>query len=178
MELHMKRSIFNSHTEWQTKRTVIASVLTLIYLLILLSPLASPALYSQPGADALPGECSGDCVTDGCSIESRAGKNCCCARKKLQHSQLEHSDKMASTQECCKKNTLTKKTVIISCGYPCKDGKHVVMSANDSSDLIPFYFTESCNISHSATTFTYNLARLTSRHGDPPDPPPKLSLNS
>jgi hypothetical protein len=178
MELHMKRSIFNSHTERQTKRTVIASVLTLIYLLILLSPLASPALHAQPGRHAVTGECSGDCVTDGCSIQSRAGKTCCCAKKKQQHGQLEHADKKISAPDCCKKNTLTKKTVIISCGSPCNNGKHVAMSAGGSSELIPFYFAELCSIPHSDTIFTNTRDRLTSRHGDPPDPPPKLSLNS
>ncbi len=165
----------DTHAGRYRKRSIFASVLTVIYLLISLSPLASPALYSQPGTHAPASECTGDCRIDGCTTESRVNKTCCCAKKALQHSSLQHKDDVTSTPDCCKKESSTHKTAILSCGCPGKDGQHVTLSAGDSSEQIPFHFTELCSIPHIATTFTNFKDHLTSRHDDPPDPPPKLS---
>jgi hypothetical protein len=50
--------------------------------MIVLSPLASLAMYSKIVAHVVTGECSGDCNICGCSLESRANHTCCCAKKK------------------------------------------------------------------------------------------------
>lgn len=162
----------SSHTMKRSMRGIIATMLMVIYLMISLSPLASLAMYSKSVAHTVTGECSGDCSICGCSPESRANHTCCCARKRQQaHA---HEDDAAGTPACCKKKPVNKTTVIASCGCPCGNGKQAVLSAVSMSELMPFHFTEQFTIPHTDTIFSTPPQRLTSRVGDPPDPPPKL----
>jgi hypothetical protein len=161
-----------THTMKRPMRGIIAAALTAIYLVISLSPLASLAMHSKAVAHAVTGECSGDCDICGCSPESRASNSCCCSRKRQQQAHI-HEDEHNGTPDCCKKKPVDRKTVIV-CGCPCGSGKQVALSVGGTSELLPFHFTEQSGISHTVTTFTIPDRRLTSRHGDPPDPPPKL----
>ena len=77
------------HTTNRLRRRLIATVLTVIYLVIALSPLASLAMHSKIVTHAITGECSGDCDICGCSLESRTNHTCCCAKK----NQKQASDK-------------------------------------------------------------------------------------
>lgn len=70
----------------QVNRRSIAAVMAMIYLAIILSPLASFAMHSKVVAHAVTGECVGDCDICGCSQESRANHTCCCAQKKRMQS--------------------------------------------------------------------------------------------
>lgn len=79
------------------RRRTIATVMTMIYLAIALSPLASLAMHSRVVAHAVTGECTGDCAICGCSLESRASNTCCCAKKK----QMQSSAARLSSNECC-----------------------------------------------------------------------------
>ncbi|MBC8017278.1 MAG: hypothetical protein H7X83_02000 [Verrucomicrobia bacterium] len=153
-------------------RGIIAGTLTIIYLMISLSPLASLAMHSKTVAHAVTGECSGDCTICGCSTESMATRTCCCSKKKEQRAHA-HEDDQAGTSDCCQKKPVKMKT-IIACGCPGGSGKQVALSASSSSEVLPFHFTEKFSIPHIDTTFTNLTQRLTSRHGEPPDPPPKL----
>jgi len=64
-------------------RYITAAILTLLYILIALTPLSPLALKFPRFAHDVTGECSGDCDSDGCSLESRANHTCCCWQKKL-----------------------------------------------------------------------------------------------
>jgi hypothetical protein len=147
-----------------------------MYLLMVLSPLASLAMHSKVVAHAVTGECVGDCDICGCSLENRTNHTCCCSKKRQQ---LAHAleDAEDGRPDCCKKKPVNKKTVI-ACGCPCGNGKHAALSASSSSEVLPFQFTEQLRLSHTDTTFANPTHRLTSRHGEPPDPPPRLSLIS
>jgi len=112
------------HNSKRSMRRMIAATLTVVYLVIALSPLAPFAMYSKVVAHAVTGECSGDCDICGCSKESRANHTCCCAKKKqmqarnIQLSSCEHCVKKAAPaaqtdqptppavamKECCAKN--------------------------------------------------------------------------
>lgn len=59
-----------------------ALLLTVLYAGIALSPLAPFALKSARIAHAVTGECSGNCDIDGCPLESRINRTCCCWQKK------------------------------------------------------------------------------------------------
>jgi hypothetical protein len=63
--------------------------MTMIYLLIIFSPLTSRALQTKQTGHAVT-ECSGDCKTDGCSLERSAAHECCCWKKKQQGSLDSH----------------------------------------------------------------------------------------
>jgi hypothetical protein len=142
-----------------------------IYLVIALSPLTSLAMHSKVVAHAITGECSGDCDICGCSPESRASNTCCCSKKREQQAHA-HNDE--NTPDCCKKKPAEKKT-IIACGCPCGEGKQTALSISETFEVLPYHFTESFIVPHTDTTFTDSPHRLTSRFGDPPDQPPKLT---
>jgi hypothetical protein len=148
-----------------------------LYLAIIFSPLAAFAIHSPDTAPATVRECSGDCNLCGCSPESRASNTCCCSNKKRQQQAHLHEDDQNSKPDCCKKKPVEKKTVI-ACGCPCGKGQQAALSVNGSSELLPYHFTEQLSIPHTDTTYINLTRRLTSRHGEPPDPPPKLSVCS
>lgn len=79
-------------------RQITAPILTMLYILIALTPLSPVMLKSARIAHAVSGECSGDCDIDGCSLESRANKTCCCWQKKLKQAGLQPN---AATKACC-----------------------------------------------------------------------------
>lgn len=66
----------------KSHRYITSLFLTMIYLLLMLSPLASFAMQSKLAAHAVTGECSGDCSIDGCSLERSADHTCCCWQKR------------------------------------------------------------------------------------------------
>ena len=170
-------SKYDIHAIKRPKRSIIAVILMVIYVLIPLSPLASLAMHSKSVALAVPGECSGDCDICGCSAESRAARTCCCSKKKQQQADI-HTDQHHGKQECEKKAPTKKKAAIAACGCPCGSGKQVALSISGTSEVLPYHFTEQFSIPHSDTIFIKPIQRLTSRHGEPPDPPPELSLRS
>jgi hypothetical protein len=157
-------------------RCIIATMLTVIYMMISLSPFASFAMNSIKAGYGLTVECSGDCNTCGCPAESRANRSCCCSKKRQQQL-VAHEDKH-NGPDCCKKPPVKKKTVIASCGSPCGSGEQIALSASDSSELLPVHFTKQFSLTHTDTSFTNPKYYLKSRHDDPPDPPPKLSALS
>ena len=65
-----------------------AVMLTTVYMLIVMSPLASLAMHSKTVAHAVTGECVGDCSICGCSPEAVASRTCCCAKKKQQQANM------------------------------------------------------------------------------------------
>jgi hypothetical protein len=162
----------SEHNAKQSMRRMIAATLTVIYLVIALSPLAALAMHSKVVAHAVTGECSGDCDICGCTPENRANHTCCCAKKRQQQAHV-HEDDQDGTADCCKKKPVEKKT-IIACGCPCGNGKQVALSTSGTSEILPFHFTEQFSTPHTDTTFTNPTHRLISRHGEPPDQPPKL----
>lgn len=97
-----------------TSRYITSLVMTAVYLLITLMPLAPLAMHSKRVAHAISGECSGDCSICGCSAERSAARACCCWQKKLARqagdslrkssacNQQQESAKVA-TPSCCPK---------------------------------------------------------------------------
>jgi hypothetical protein len=160
-----------THRVCHSLRNVIAAGMTALYLVIIFSPLMPFAMHSAGATRAVVRECSGDCNLCGCSPESRASHTCCCSKKRQQMASTHEDDE--DTADCCKRDSGARKTVI-ACGCPCGSQKQAALSAGGSSEILPFQFTERLKLPHTSTSF-YSLSRqLTSRHGEPPDPPPKL----
>ena len=80
-----------------------------------------------------------------------------------------------STPDCCAKESAPQKQVIISCGCPCGNGKQSALTIAGTSEVLPFRFTEQLTIPDTKTTYSNLTHRLTSRLGEPPDPPPQNS---
>jgi hypothetical protein len=165
-------SIVSPHIRRNMLRRVIAAGVTALYLALVISPLASCAMHVPNFADAGGRECSGDCNLCGCSPESRTNHTCCCSMKRKQQAHA-HEDDQDGTPDCCKKKLVEKKTVI-ACGCPCGSGKKAALTTGSSSEVLPFHFNESFAIPYSDATFSNPTHRLISRHGEPPDPPPRL----
>jgi hypothetical protein len=166
-----------THTARKPLRRFTAALMAAFYLLILLSPLASFAMHGTKSAVMAVRECTGDCDLCGCSPASRAAHTCCCAKKRMQQNQVQlhdHDDAEDDVLECCKKERAESRQTIIACGCPCGDGRQAALSVSGTSEVLPFHFTEEFSVPSADTTFINPSQRLTSRHGEPPDPPPKL----
>ena len=211
-------ALFKIQNRRRAKRQSIAFVMTIIYLLITLSPLASIAMHSKSFVHVVTGECTGDCDTCGCSPASRSDQTCCCARKRQQQTgfvKLSRGDccsnKPAPTPVskksccptpeslkpviaqpgCCSKSGHDDRVqeaeqnaapagseVVYKCGGPCSKAKQFAMIGAGTSELLPYFYSEMTQIIHADTPYPSLSQRMTSRHAEPPDPPPKLSLHS
>jgi hypothetical protein len=195
-----------SHRVRRSYRKLIAVILTTIYLIIALSPLAPLAMHSKAVAHAVTGECVGDCRICGCSPEARANHTCCCAKKKLLQAGVERPPAVArecgcaaskpvepvvAMNDCCARNKqhqheeniqdvqhknghTSNNTTVLKCGCPCGKGKLLALTGLGSNELLPVIICERIEISHVETLFADLSHRLSSRQGEPPDPPPKL----
>ncbi|HEY4743840.1 MAG TPA: hypothetical protein VIH45_04220 [Desulfuromonadaceae bacterium] len=155
-------------------RNITALVLAGMYLAIVMGPLAPLAMHSKVVAHAVTGECSGDCDICGCSPERRANHTCCCYLKKQREAHA-HDECDTRVPDCCKQKRTPKKVTTLSCNCPCNSGKQLAFSGAISTEWLP----NQC-ATHISPTWEssqhHTLHRpLTSRYGEPPDPPPKLS---
>jgi len=181
-------------------------MLTTVYMLVVMSPLAPLAMHSKVVAHAVTGECSGDCDICGCSIESRASKTCCCTKKRRQQLSIAETAAMPCSPSqpasspapqnkfCCVKSAQqldndhdhfqkpereeTKTVTVFKCGCPCGKGKLLALAGFGSNELLPINDLERIEIPHEETLYADLSHRLASRHGEPPDPPPRLPLIS
>jgi len=152
-------------------RYIVTLLLTLFYILINLSSLAPLALRSPRLAHALTGECSGNCDICGCSAERRANHTCCCFMKK------KHQHDCDNVPDCCK-NKKRVKTIVLTCNCPCGSNKLPGLPGDEKSEQLPYCFTNEGIFLDENALVSFLMYRLTDRHGDPPDPPPKLLIFS
>jgi hypothetical protein len=158
-------------------RNILASLFTAMYLVISMSPLAPLAMRSKVVAHAVTGECSGDCDICGCSMERRANHTCCCYLKK-QKELHGHDECDAQVPECCKTKQTRKKETALTRNCPCGSGKHLAFFGAAKIELLPHPFVEHiCPLQENPQHHTIPQ-RLTSRHAEPPDPPPRHSITS
>jgi hypothetical protein len=150
---------------------IVALLLSVIYIMISLSPLAPLTLRSASLAHAVAGECSGNCDICGCSAERRASRTCCCWIKKLKH---EHAKK--KVPDCCRKKL--NKTPMLTCNCPCGSKKIPGLPGSEKNEVLPYLFAEWIAHLDEDSLLLSNGKRLTGRHGDPPDPPPKQAVTS
>ena len=153
-------------------RYIVALLLTIVYSLIIASPLAPLALESLKIAHAVTGECSGNCDICGCSPERRANHTCCCFLKKQKH---QHDRQ--GVPECCK-NKKRHKMTMLSCNCPCGSNTQVALWGAEKAEQLPYHFTDGISVSCEDSLFAIRNSRLADRYGDPPDPPPKLLFSA
>jgi hypothetical protein len=162
----------SSHTLARNVRRILACVLTAIYLMISLGPVASLALHSDAALHALTGSCSGDCDICGCSPESRAAGSCCCSKKRRLQARLKERSQ-ENVPDCCKKAP-TEETVIRSCGCPCGD-ESLALSGLNKVEILPYRFAQDFALPMFDTRFPELSLVMTSRPLEPPVPPPRLT---
>jgi hypothetical protein len=155
-------------------RPMVAMLLTVIYTLIIMSPLAPLAMKSPRIAHAITGECAGDCDTCGCSAERRANHTCCCWQKKLKHG---HDLARAQFPDCCKKKQRHRMTML-TCNCPCGSNDAPGLPGTENSELMPYRFNEGVIALDEDVLFSSHGDLFKDRHVDPPDPPPKLAILS
>lgn len=152
-------------------RHIIAGLLALIFVGISLSPLAKIGMHSSIITQAIPGECSGDCDTCGCSPERRASHSCCCwLNKRKNHDK--HDEQVA---DCCKKNSKVKTSAIS--GYcPCGSAKQFSLWGKEELQLLPYNFNGGITLLREDRFFHHSPLQLVGRSIKPPVPPPELSI--
>ncbi len=153
-------------------RYIVAMLLTGIYCLILLTPLAPLSLKSPRLAHAITGECSGDCNICGCSLERSATRTCCCWQKKLQHEQGQGENGEA---DCCKIAKKAKSGKTICTAPPCGSGKQFAFWSGEKLEQLPYRFSNCSMLVNEEILAPNRIGSLTSRSIPPPDPPPKIS---
>jgi hypothetical protein len=151
-------------------RFITALFLTSIYLVITMSPLAPIAMRSPLIAHAVTGECIGNCDVCGCSPEMRANHICCCWKKKQQQA---HQHQYVA--DCCK-NKKHHKMTISTCNCPCGSNKLPGLMGAQNFEQLPYRYTEGEIALHEDSLSSFLRYCMTDRHGDPPDPPPKLAV--
>ena len=155
-------------------RHIIAPLLVVLYIAIAFSPLAPLAMRSATTVHSVIGECSGDCDLCGCSPESRASHTCCCRLNKLKNRHAGHEDRAENSHD----ETQHDGKPILSCNCPCGNGKLLALWGAEKFELLPVQFSREIS-SPMAGLLTHNFQpRMTTRHSEPPDPPPKLSCPS
>jgi hypothetical protein len=155
-------------------RSHIAMLLTVIYILIIMSPLTPIAMRSAVVVHAITGECVGNCAICGCSPEQSSNHTCCCWKKMKQYHHKHADDPSA---DCCK-NKQSSSNPILRCGCPCGDNKLLALWEIDDFDLLPYRFSETTLALHEDDPSFLDPHRFKDRPGDPPEPPPKLTILS
>jgi hypothetical protein len=156
----------------QFKRTkaryLTAQLLIAVYLVIAMSPLAPIALRSPYLAHALTGECVGDCDICRCSPEQRANHTCCCQQKLKQQ--------VRQTPDCCKNKE--GRVTVLRCSCPCGSEKNVALLNPPKSEIIPFVFDLGLRPQLTDIELLDQPRLMPTRFGEPPDPPPRLTVVS
>jgi hypothetical protein len=122
----------------KSSRYITSLLMTIIYLVIVFSPLAPLAMQSQHIAHAVTGECSGNCEVDGCSLERSAAHACCCWQKKKHvevdahlHSEDDNSSMLQAT------TTITPKKRASCCDASVQKSPEKTDSAPSASTSAP-----------------------------------------
>ena len=130
---------------------------------------------------------TGDCAPKTTASSEPAKKSCCAAPQP--------AEPVVAKNDCCAKNKQHKHdeivqeakhnedqsntgTTVLKCGCPCGKGKQLALTGIGSNELIPIINNERIELPHVTTLYTDPSRRMASRHGEPPDPPPRLSTIS
>lgn len=182
--------------------------MTVVYLLIVFSPLAPLAMQPNLNVHANGGECSGDCRIDGCSPERSAAHTCCCwqSRKKTAEnaftgsaggccgtkparavsisdvhcpSTVAHDDHDEHGAVSSPDGTTQDKNHSTSIGtIPCGSGKHIALWGAENVQHIPYHFFGEIPVQLENSIPQPVPGSMISRHSEPPDPPPRRLLFS
>jgi len=179
----------------------ISFIVTALYLLVSLSPLASISSLAKHFFQAAAKECSGDCRLCGCSTIRSASQTCCCwqkrvaAAKKRQQCALNQSLPAVTKTggDCCSKyfqqyaaekladtaalsehlpDDNSQKVSISIC--PCGSDKELAFAGGESSQHIPCRFLAGVPAQPVIQVVSRQPEELASYGGEPPDPPPKI----
>jgi hypothetical protein len=109
------------------------------------------------------------CCASSKPVKPVVAKNDCCAKNE-QHQPKENVQELNKTDE-----QTSNESTVLKCGCPCGKGKPFALNGFGSNELLPIITNERVEIPHIETLFADLSHRLASRHGEPPDPPPKLT---
>jgi hypothetical protein len=152
-------------------RSGIALLLTAIYAVIILSPLAPLAVRSAETAQAVSGGCAEECAVCGCPPEQSASKSCCCWIKKLQdYREHEHDRSAGSSKEGEAGHP------VLRCASPCGGGKQLALWDANGFDLLPCRFLEIAAPLKEQTLFSLHRNAPPDGYDPPPEPPPEFAI--
>jgi len=117
-----------------------------------------------------------------CCAESKpipVNKDCCAASKPVvpkkdccvKNEKHQHDENLQALQQ----KQPSKNETVFKCGCPCGKGTLFTLAAG-TSDSMPFFYAERLAPPHAASLSFSHVYCMTSRHAEPPDPPPKLTV--
>lgn len=181
----------------KSRQQSISFILTAVYLLLTLSPLAPIFIRSNPSQHVIRTECSGDCRTCGCSAKRSASHTCCCWQKKLSAAKSPQASATKAARACCSRHSehcghedeasiftqpenstdRETQTVILNI-CPCGSGKDLAFAVEESAEHIPSRYSVGIPVQQAIQFAFLQSERLASRNCEPPDPPPKIYILS
>ena len=152
-------------------RSGIALLLTAIYAVIILSPLAPLAVRSAETAQAVGEGCAAECAVCGCPPEQSAGKSCCCWIKKLQDDREPEHDRSAGSSKEAEAGH-----PVLRCAFPCGGGKQLAFWDADGFDLLPCRILEIAAPLQERTLSPLRRNDPPDGYDPPPEPPPECAI--
>jgi len=138
-------------------------LLTVIFLVITISPLAIVARGFVAGSRTGSGESSGECEICNCSPERRATHKCCCWQKKpKQERQLEIG--------CCQKSKGST-TAFLTKTCKCRNNRQSVMWDENGFEFLPYHFIITAFAFDEGKLIQSPPGNLSEHTGEPPVPP-------
>ncbi len=93
-----------------------------------------------------------------------AQKGCCLKVSRNANDEQAHERKAEST----------KHETVYKCGCPCDKGKILALAGTGTSEALPYIYSERIILSYEDTRYFHPPHQLSTRHTEPPDPPPKI----
>lgn len=120
---------------------------------------------------AAAGVAKGDCCDTSQPAQLVVAENDCCASGGS-------PSRDEKTPDSGQKVSGEKSDVVLKCGCPCGKSKLPTLAGPGSTELLPYICAERLIPLYEATRYSLLPQHMTSRHAEPPDPPPKQPLFS
>ena len=136
------------------------------------------AQKKQQQSGIVPKPSTEDCCAAKAAIVPPVAKGDCCAAPKVEKPVVAKNDCCSKSSDkktgAVQKEKSTKAELVYKCGNRCGTGKQFVFAGAGTSELLPYIYSQRIAPPHEGTRFFSFSHRMTSRHTEPPEPPPRL----
>jgi len=113
-----------------------------------------------------------------CPVRSEAAKSVESAPQKTSCCPVANPEKTEVKKEEASRNLDNKSDKVFKCGCPCGKSKLPVVAGVGSFELLPYFYTEAIKSPADDLSMSSLTHFMASRHVEPPDPPPKITISA